>query len=99
LTPAPPGDDDDSTFPGDDDDATGDDDDATGDDDDATGDDDDATTPLPPFEFTSMTGGGAVLTSPSYSLELYVAPAEPVGSRTSAGYQLELGPGAVRAAR
>ncbi|MCO4773185.1 MAG: hypothetical protein KDA24_24340, partial [Deltaproteobacteria bacterium] len=91
-------DDDDAT--GDDDDATGDDDDATGDDDDATGDDDDATSPpLPPYEFTSNTSGGAVLTSPNYSLELYLGPSEPIGSRTSTGYQLELGPGAVRAAR
>jgi hypothetical protein len=108
-----PDDDDDSTFPGDDDDATGDDDDATGDDDDATGDDDDATgddddatgddddatTPLPPYLFTSHTSGGEVLTSPGYSLELYVAPAEPIGSPSSSGYQLQLGPGAVRAAR
>ena len=91
------GDDDDATA--DDDDATGDDDDATSDDDDATGDDDDSTTaPAPPLEFTSVTSG-AVVTSPNYSLELYVAPAEPVGAASSSNYQLELGPGAIRAAQ
>ena len=89
------GDDDDAT--GDDDDATGDDDDATGDDDDATGDDDDST--APPLPFTSNTAGGQTLTSPNYTLELYVAPVEPVGKRTSTNYELHLGPGAIRAAQ
>ena len=88
-------DDDDSTA--DDDDSTADDDDSTGDDDDSTGDDDDST--QPPLPFVSGTAGGQVLTSPSYQLELFVAPAEPIGQRASASYQLHLGPGAIRAAQ
>ena len=89
------GDDDDST--GDDDDSTGDDDDSTGDDDDSTGDDDDATDP--PLPFVSTTSGGQVITSTNYQLELFVAPGEPIGHRTSANYELHLGPGAIRAAQ
>ncbi len=90
------GDDDDAV---DDDDSVGDDDDSVGDDDDSVGDDDDSTAPpVPPLEFVSVTSGG-VVTSTNYTLELYVAPAEPVGSASSTNYQLDLGPGAIRAAQ
>jgi len=47
-----------------------------------------------PFETESA--GGAVLTSANYKMELFVAPARPVGSTSSASYKMKLGPGGVR---
>ncbi|MBI5478640.1 MAG: hypothetical protein HY906_07295 [Deltaproteobacteria bacterium] len=54
-------------------------------------------TPLP--RFLSETGGGARLLSTNYRLELFVAPSRAPGSTRSPGYQLKLGPGALRNAR
>jgi hypothetical protein len=81
-----------------DDDAGDDDagDDDAGDDD--AGDDDagdDDTAGSPPRRL--LTGAsGRVLTSPTYRLELFVGSPEPIGSTSSTGYVLHLGPGAVR---
>jgi hypothetical protein len=41
------------------------------------------------------TAGGASLRSESYTLDLFVAPGGPIGSRTSEAHQLDLGPGAL----
>ena len=49
--------------------------------------------------FLSETSGGARLLSTNYRLELFVAPARPAGATKSPGYQLKLGPGALRNAR
>jgi hypothetical protein len=50
-------------------------------------------------QFLSETSGGARLLSSNYRLELFVAPARPAGATKSPGYQLKLGPGALRNAR
>ena len=86
----PPGED-----PPDDDDVADDDDGA---DDDDAADDDDSVPEPDPLPFTSQTGGGAILASEGYGLELFALPVSPVGTTSSSTYRLELGPGAVRAA-
>jgi len=50
-------------------------------------------------QFLSETSGGARLLSSNYRLELFLAPARMPGATKSPGYQLKLGPGALRNAR
>lgn len=49
--------------------------------------------------FLSQTSGGARRLSTNYRLELFVGPAPTPGAAQSPGYQLKLGPGALRNAR
>ncbi len=88
------GDDDDFTL---DDDDVADDADTVVDDDDTVADDDDTTATANPGAFTAMTGGGDVISSPNYTLELFVAPqAPPSEPLESPSYRLRLGPAAQR---
>jgi hypothetical protein len=50
-----------------------------------------------PFE--AETAGGEVISSTSYTLELFVAPARPVGDISSTSFQFKLGPGGIRSHR
>ncbi|MFH1437005.1 MAG: hypothetical protein ABIJ56_14950 [Pseudomonadota bacterium] len=65
---------------------------------DAPGDtvEEDGVEPAPVQPFLSETAGGASLSSANYKLELFVAPVRPVGSTSSASYNLKLGPAGVR---
>jgi len=47
--------------------------------------------------FISEGAGGAILTSTHFRLEVFVAPARPLGAGTSTNYSVTLGPAAVRA--
>jgi len=42
------------------------------------------------------TAGGALLESENYKLEVFIAPVRPVGSVSSPGYKLKLGPASTR---
>jgi hypothetical protein len=46
--------------------------------------------------FYLETSGGALMTSPTHRLELFIGPVRPVGSSTSETYVLELGPAGAR---
>lgn len=46
--------------------------------------------------FYLETSGGALMTSPTHRLELFIGPVRPVGSSTSETYVLELGPAGIR---
>jgi len=48
--------------------------------------------------FASITSGGEKLKTTNYQVDLYVAPAEPIGPATSPGYKINLGPAARKAA-
>jgi len=46
--------------------------------------------------FIAGTSGGARLSSPGYSLELFIAPVGPVGGTSSTNFDLKLGPAGAR---
>ena len=46
--------------------------------------------------FYLETSGGARMTSPGHTLELFIGPVRPVGSSSSETYHLELGPAGIR---
>ncbi len=49
--------------------------------------------------FQSLTSGGAFISSESYHLELFIAPLQPVGNRSSETHRIHYGPGAIRSVR
>ena len=53
------------------------------------------TPPAPPQAFETESAGGAKISSEHYKLEIFVAPARPVGSGSSTNYKVKLGPGGV----
>lgn len=52
---------------------------------------------LPGTPFESETAGGGAISSENYTIELYLAPARPVGSTSDASRTIKLGPAGVRA--
>jgi hypothetical protein len=52
--------------------------------------------PGAPVPFTSLTSGGARFTSPSYRLEVFIAPVGPTGKLSSTNHEIRLGPAGAR---
>jgi hypothetical protein len=51
---------------------------------------------VPPREFTCESAGGGRISTDNYTIELFNAPARPVGSTSNGNYTIKLGPAGAR---